>query len=54
MIGAMSINEKVLTFIGKYFPEEILEEKNIKKKTGNMDEEIALAIVCAVHNTQKI
>ena len=53
MIGAMNINEGVLKFIGKYFPEEIAEVKVAKKKVESNDEEIALAIACAVHNAQK-
>ena len=53
MIGAMNINEKVLKFIGKYFPEEVPEVKTLKKKAENNDEEIALAIACASHNEQK-
>ena len=32
MIGAMNINEIVLKFIGKYFPEEIPEDKTTRKK----------------------
>ena len=53
MIGAMNINEKVLKFIGKYFPEEVPEVKTQKKKAESNDEEIALAIACAIHNAQK-
>ena len=53
MIGAMNINEKVLKFIGKYFPEEVPEIKTTKKKIETNDDEIALAIACAIHNTQK-
>ena len=47
MIGAMNINEKVLKFIGKYFPEEIPEVRPVKKKFESSDDEIALAIACA-------
>lgn len=53
MIGAMNINEIVLKFIGKYFPEEVPEVKTTKKKAETSDDEIALAIACAIHNTQK-
>lgn len=53
MIGAMNINEKVLKFVGKYFSEEVPEIKTTKKKVESNDEEIALAIACAVHCAQK-
>lgn len=53
MIGAMNVNEIVLKFIGKYFPEEIPEVKVAKKKPENSDEEIALAIACAINSAQK-
>ena len=53
MIGAMNINEIVLKFIGKYFPEEIPEVKTTKKKADTKDDEIALAIACAIHNSSK-
>ena len=52
MIGAMNINEIVLNFIGKYFPEEIPEIKTTKKKAESNDEEIALAIACAINRAQ--
>lgn len=48
MIYAMEISSAVLKVIGKYFPEEIPEVKTVKKKVNNNDEEIALAIACAV------
>ena len=53
MIGAMNINEIVLKFIGKFFPEEVPEVKTAKKKAESNDDEIALAIACAIHNAQK-
>lgn len=53
MIGAMNINEIVLKFIGKYFPEEVAEVKTTKKQTDSKDDEIALAIACAIHQSQK-
>ena len=53
MIGAMNINEVVLKFIGKFFPEEVPEVKTTKKKVEPNDDEIAVAIACAIHNTQK-
>lgn len=49
MIGVMHINEKVLKFVGKYFPEEVPQEKATTKKATSNDEEIALAIACAIH-----
>ena len=53
MIGAMNINEYVLRFIGKYFPEEVPEVKQAKKKVESNDDEIALAIACAISKAQK-
>ncbi len=53
MIYAMKLNDVVLAYIGKYFPEEIPEVKTAKKKSVSSDDEIALAIACAVHNAQK-
>ena len=53
MIGAMNINEIVLKIVGKYFPEEVPEVKTAKKKVDSNDDEIALAIACAIHNAQK-
>ena len=53
MIGAMNLNEIVLKFVGKYFPEEVPEIKTAKKKVESNDDEIALAIACAVNQAQK-
>ena len=53
MIGAMNINEFVLKIVGKYFPEKVPEVKTTKKKVESSDDEIALAIACAVHQAQK-
>ena len=54
MIGAMNINQSVLKFVGKYFPEEIPEVKSSKKKVEiNSDNEVALAIACAINKAQK-
>ena len=53
MIGAMNINEIILKFIGKYFPEEIPEVKSTKKNVETNDNEIALAIACAINKAQK-
>ena len=54
MICAMNINEIVLKFIGKYFPEEVAEARTSKKKAETNDEEIALAIACAINQAQKV
>ena len=54
MIFAMNINERVLKFIGKYFPEELPEVKNANKKVERSDDEVALAIACAIHKAQKV
>ena len=53
MIGAMNINEIVLKFVGKYLPEEVPEVKTAKKKVESSDDEIALAIACAINQAQK-
>ena len=53
MIGAMNINEKVLKFVGKYFPEElpVVATPSNKNKQEKSDEEIAVAIACAVRGS---
>ena len=49
MIWVMDLNGKVLQFVNKIWPEEIpAETKNVKKSTVNTDDEIALAIACAM------
>lgn len=48
MIVAMNLNGKVLQVINKYFPEEVPQEKTSRKTAKKDDEEIALAIACAV------
>lgn len=54
MICAMNINELVLKFVGKFFPEEIPEvKKSVKKQESSKDDEIALAIACAIHKASK-
>ena len=53
MIVAMNINEIVLKFVGKYFPEETPEVKQVNKKVESNDDEIALAIACAINQAQK-
>ena len=52
MIGTMNLNEVILRYIGKYFPEEVPEVKTAKKKVESNDEEIALAIACALRQAQ--
>lgn len=54
MIFAMNINSYILKIVSKYFPEEIPVDKTaLKKKVTNNDEEIALAIACAIHRAGK-
>lgn len=53
MIWAMYINGAVLRVINKYFPEEVPVEKKVKSKTSGNDEEIALAIACAINASAK-
>ena len=53
MICAMNINEIVLRFVGKYFPEEVAEVKTSKKQVDTKDDEIALAIACAINKASK-
>jgi sodium pump decarboxylase gamma subunit len=48
MIFAMEINSKVLKIIAKFYSEEIQEDKSLPNKVGVKDNEIALAIACAV------
>lgn len=50
MIYSMNIMSKFIKWLGKYFPEEIIENKQ-NKKTIKKDEgaEIALAIATALH-----
>ena len=48
------IGEKVLKFIGKFFPEEVPEVKTAKKKVDSNDDEIALAIACAINQASKV
>lgn len=55
MIVVMNVTTKVLGFIGKYFPEEVEEEKTKVKKTKqtNNDAEIALVVACAIQKGAK-
>ena len=50
LIFAMNITEKVMSFLSKYFPEEIPEVKTTKKQANSTDEEIAVAIACVARN----
>lgn len=55
MIYAMDISASVLKFVAKFFPEEIPEEKSAAKKkaASSSDEDVALAIACAIHKASK-
>ena len=54
MIVAMDLNKIVLNFVGKYFPEEVPEVKTTKKKAApNSNDEVAVAIACALHKSKK-
>lgn len=48
MIWAMDLNGHILKFVNKFCPEEVPVEKKPVKKTSGNDEEIALAIACAM------
>lgn len=55
MIFSMNISSYCLKIINKYFPEEIPEVKSSKqKKTSSKDDEIALAIACAMNERSKV
>ena len=52
MICAMNISENIIKFINKYYPEINTEEKNKKntnKSKNTTGEEVAIAIVSAIH-----
>ena len=51
MVYAMNICNKVLTYINKYFPEELPPEPKKKREKADNDAEIALAIACAIHQS---
>ena len=53
MIFAMEINSKVLAFINKFMPEEVVETPTKKVAKKDDDAEIALAIACALHKGGK-
>lgn len=49
MIFVMNFSAVVLRWVAKFMPEEIIEEKSVKKKVTKADDtEIAIAIACAV------
>jgi len=49
MIWVMNFSAVVLKWVAKFMPEEIIEEKSVKKKVTKADDtEIAIAIACAV------
>ena len=49
MIFVMNFSAIVLKWIAKFMPEEIIEEKTVKKKVTKADDtEIAIAIACAI------
>lgn len=52
MIFAMKIMSYCMKILNKYFPEEIAEPKPMKSKKSSNDEEIALAIACAIHQAK--
>lgn len=52
MILMMNLNSIVLKYVNKFFPEEIPVEKKSNKKSAGNNDEIALAIACAI-NTAK-
>jgi len=55
MVWVMNITAKVIQVLNKYFPEEIPQPKNTKKKKvkSDEDEQIAIAIAATLAATQK-
>ena len=54
MIWIVNIATKLIKILNKYFPEAVEEEKyQPKKKSEKIDEEIALAIACAIAERTK-
>ncbi len=53
MVYAMNICSKILSYINKYFPEELPIEPKTKKEKTNNDAEIALAIACAIYEKER-
>lgn len=54
MIFAMKGMSYLVEILNKYFPEEIPELKPSKTKKSSNDEEIAIAIACAMHERSKL
>ena len=49
MIYSMQITEKILVYVNKFCPEEVEEKTSARKKTTvDNDQEVAIAIACAV------
>lgn len=54
MILVMEINSRFIKILNKYFPEEIPQEKTGRNKKPSLnDEEIAVAIACAINQARK-
>ncbi len=55
MIWVMDFNGKVLQFVNKIWPEEVPQESKQARKSleSNDNEEIALAIACAISKAGK-
>lgn len=48
MIWCMDLNGKVLQYVNKFFPEEVVEEKkSVKTVSNDNNDEVALAVACA-------
>lgn len=54
MIFAMKGMSYLVEILNKYFPEEVPEIKTSKAKKTSNDEEIAIAIACAMHERSKL
>lgn len=53
MIYAMNIMSKIVQWLNKIFPEEVINNnKKKEKKQSNNDAEIALAIAAALHKAK--
>lgn len=53
MIYAMHLSSFCIKILNKYFPEEEIVLPNMKKKQSSDNEEIALAIACALKERSK-
>ena len=55
LIVIMNLNSKIMNILNRYFPEIVEEDsKPVKKKSQNNEDEIALAIACAIAKKQNI